>query len=806
MNETVVGRPQLSVDRNGNVTMTATGWHEGGHAWLSTWDPTDPEGAWAEPTDLAGGSEPVHYVTSIHTAEGDLAVSWVTDSGQTETLVETTAISGIKFHDQDADGVRDPAEPGLSGWTIYLDEDGDGEFDAGETATVTDADGAYRFDSLEPGTYIVREENQVGWQRTSPESGYFEFELEAGDKVEGLDFGNVEPSIQLIDPPAQIGEYTVGFYDTDPANGITNAWIALSPEEFVYGMHDVLLIPGYGANAGTIVLFDGAGGTEDLGIAIAGNDRLDSVIDERAMPVPLGFLASQGDVGYVNLRAGIRGAHLNGQDLVGGWPVPDDVDGDGDFGDLTGLVSWDGMEALIVGGDIEGDLVAEFFGYLQVTGSGLHGDLAAQKSIGTIIIDSGDVTGRIKGRSLQTLQANGGDITGGVWIEETIGDVLALGGSVSGPVSSESGALGMVMAQAEWDPVLNGWAGGNVSGPVSAARGIGNVFAFGGDLTGDLNSGASGIGSVLAISNYDHVQDQEVGGTLSGSVSAGGDLGDLVGRIISAGVAVSGQVQNIAALEAMTGSNIVVTNGGVNSIAVLGATEDSSLALQDTMGRPDQWLNNFFVQGPFRNSSISARGAGSITVLGDMTGGTVAAADWSIGSVSVMGRTENSSILIRDDEGDLDGYLGSFYTERGLHGSTVGAAGMANVTVLGDMTSSTVRAANLGLESVAVIGRTENSVISLQDGSETLTGHLGSFYGQGDLYNSRIEARTLGSVVVGGRISENDDDGDTDVIHAAEGRFFAMDATSSALVEADGDHWFSEGEADQLRAYVGAEA
>ena len=45
------------------------------------------------------------------------------------------AIFGAKFEDLNGDGVRDANEPGLEGWRIFLDADGDGEFDGSQTIT-----------------------------------------------------------------------------------------------------------------------------------------------------------------------------------------------------------------------------------------------------------------------------------------------------------------------------------------------------------------------------------------------------------------------------------------------------------------------------------------------------------------------------------------------------------------------------------------------------------------------------------------------------------------------------------------------
>lgn len=78
------------------------------------------------------------------------------------------AISGVKFEDLNGDGIRDEGEAGLEGWTIFLDADGDGELDAGELSTVTDAEGAWRFDGLARGAYIVAEAPREGWTQTAP--------------------------------------------------------------------------------------------------------------------------------------------------------------------------------------------------------------------------------------------------------------------------------------------------------------------------------------------------------------------------------------------------------------------------------------------------------------------------------------------------------------------------------------------------------------------------------------------------------------------------------------------------------------
>ena len=101
-------------------------------------------------------------------------------------------IEGFKWNDLDGDGVWDqPDEPGLEGWTIYVDANANGQLDAGELSTSTAADGSYAFNDLTAGTYLVREVLQTGWEQTYPGSdGTHTVELAPGDVVSDVDFGN----------------------------------------------------------------------------------------------------------------------------------------------------------------------------------------------------------------------------------------------------------------------------------------------------------------------------------------------------------------------------------------------------------------------------------------------------------------------------------------------------------------------------------------------------------------------------------------------------------------------------------------
>ena len=106
---------------------------------------------------------------------------------------KTYKISGRKFEDKDGDRKFDFNEPGLSGWTIYLDANNNGQLDAGETSVVTDKDGKYSFSNLSAGTYHVREVLKSGWKQTLPSSGRYDVTFSASSQnATGKDFGNAK--------------------------------------------------------------------------------------------------------------------------------------------------------------------------------------------------------------------------------------------------------------------------------------------------------------------------------------------------------------------------------------------------------------------------------------------------------------------------------------------------------------------------------------------------------------------------------------------------------------------------------------
>jgi formylglycine-generating enzyme required for sulfatase activity len=140
---------------------------------------TQNDGGLDGPTGLAWGPNGDLYVASR------LSFDLLRYDGQTGAFIDVFQ-SGPDLAHQQYLAFSPDAEPTLSGWTIYLDDNNNGVLDPGEPSTVTDANGNYEFDNLQPGTYTVHEVQQPGWEQTFP-AGSATVEQQA--KLNALDAG-----------------------------------------------------------------------------------------------------------------------------------------------------------------------------------------------------------------------------------------------------------------------------------------------------------------------------------------------------------------------------------------------------------------------------------------------------------------------------------------------------------------------------------------------------------------------------------------------------------------------------------------
>lgn len=113
----------------------------------------------------------------------------------------TVSIGGSVWSDLNGNGIQDEtptAEPLLPEETVYIDENNNDSFDAGEPFQVTDTDGRYLFEDLLEGTYTVRTVTPQGAELTTPADDEYTLTLAPGDSVEDINFGRRD--IQAEEP------------------------------------------------------------------------------------------------------------------------------------------------------------------------------------------------------------------------------------------------------------------------------------------------------------------------------------------------------------------------------------------------------------------------------------------------------------------------------------------------------------------------------------------------------------------------------------------------------------------------------
>jgi len=98
-------------------------------------------------------------------------------------------IAGTKFNDINNNSSRDPGEPGLANWQIYLDLNRNNRLDGDEPFTFTNVEGNYAFVNFPANTYWVREVQQPGFRQTTPDPG--PVNVTSNATVNNINFGNV---------------------------------------------------------------------------------------------------------------------------------------------------------------------------------------------------------------------------------------------------------------------------------------------------------------------------------------------------------------------------------------------------------------------------------------------------------------------------------------------------------------------------------------------------------------------------------------------------------------------------------------
>ena len=116
--------------------------------------------------------------------------SGLTATGENFGDFKLGTISGTVFNDLSGTGTLTAGDPGLAGWTVYLDANNNGFLNPGEVSTVTAANGTSSFTGLGPGTYSVREVAPAGWTETTPAGNAYRVTMTSGLAATGDNFGD----------------------------------------------------------------------------------------------------------------------------------------------------------------------------------------------------------------------------------------------------------------------------------------------------------------------------------------------------------------------------------------------------------------------------------------------------------------------------------------------------------------------------------------------------------------------------------------------------------------------------------------
>lgn len=221
-------------------------------------------------------------------------------NSQVAVIIETNApgISGTLFYDANQTNTfQPPNDTPLAGDTVYIDANGNGVLDAGETTSTTDALGNFYFD-VAPGTYQLRVVPRNGFHQNAP--GYINVVVgSSGQALQNIG----ETNFAEVDG--------VLFYD---ANGNGNQ----DPGEAPVSGETIMAQP-VGMNPATtssMAITDANGHFSLLGLD-AGTYRLTVKVDPNTLLSPAGYVLD--NPGYVDVT--VTQGQVVTQNLAEGLPV-----------------------------------------------------------------------------------------------------------------------------------------------------------------------------------------------------------------------------------------------------------------------------------------------------------------------------------------------------------------------------------------------------------------------------------------------------------------------------------------------------
>jgi len=255
--------------------------------------------------------------------------------------------TGYKWNDLSADGIWDGGEPGLAGWTIWID-DGDGVLEAGEPFAVTASDGSYTITDIEPGTYDVRELPPAGetdWICSYPSGGFYDDEVFGNGGYNINNFGNYQQGTkegtkyedfnadgEMNGSDAGLSGWTIAAFSDEDASNTLTAGDILADSDVTDGNGDYTLTLDPGTYIVVEQVSDQTGWFESPDSGTSSVNTYDADYGEYGYVVTITSGSSETGNDFANYQMATKGGCKY-----------EDMDGDGDISEDTAhpLSGWE---------------------------------------------------------------------------------------------------------------------------------------------------------------------------------------------------------------------------------------------------------------------------------------------------------------------------------------------------------------------------------------------------------------------------------------------------------------------------------